>query len=110
MINLDRIECYTRAATPGRWEREDSPYSVVVRHESWDQVIATTLRQCNRDYIAAADPQTVLALCRIARAAMALADKGQEYEFDDIGLGRGAPNSYWEELYDALDDVLKGSP
>lgn len=81
MTPIDELESAARAATPGRWEREDSPYaveweredspySVVVRHESWDQVIATTPRQCNRDYIAAANPQTVLALVRIARAAV----------------------------------------
>jgi hypothetical protein len=39
----------------------------------------------------------------IVRAAQALSDEGQEYAFDDIGLGRGAPNSYWEDLDEALD-------
>lgn len=42
-------------------------------------------------------------LRRVEKAAQALADEGQEYDFDDIGLGRGAPNSYWEDLDEALD-------
>ena len=39
----------------------------------------------------------------IYTAAQALADEGREYDFADIGLGRGAPNSYWEDLDEALD-------
>lgn len=42
---------------------------------------------------------------RIVTAAKSLADEAQEYSFDDIGLGRGAPNSYWEDLDEALDQV-----
>ena len=42
---------------------------------------------------------------RIVTAAKALTDEAQEYSFDDIGLGRGAPNSYWEDLDEALDQV-----
>lgn len=42
-------------------------------------------------------------VARIAAAAQALANEAQEYNFDDIGLGRGAPNSYWEDLDDALE-------
>lgn len=42
---------------------------------------------------------------RIVTAAKSLADEAQEYSFADIGLGRGAPNSYWEDLDEALDQV-----
>lgn len=42
---------------------------------------------------------------RIVTAAKSLADEAQEYSFDDIGLGRAAPNSYWEDLDEALDQV-----
>lgn len=55
------------------------------------------------------DENVVLAVQRamkVVSAARVLANEGQEYSFDDIGLGRGAPNSYWEDLDDALDDEL----
>jgi hypothetical protein len=46
-------------------------------------------------------------LRRIERAAQALSDEAQEYAMD-FGLGCAAPNSYWEDLWEALDpDPLK---
>lgn len=41
-------------------------------------------------------------LRRIEKAAQALADEAQEYAMD-FGLGCAAPNSYWEDLFGALD-------
>ena len=50
------------------------------------------------------DDEVVRKIERIVRAARALAEEGQEYAFDDLGLGRGAPNSFWEDLDDAIDE------
>lgn len=120
MINLDRIECYAHAATPGPWKQagidsNNSHWMREVRDRKdngvcWCGAFPESAAHANAAYLAVCDPQTMLALCRIARAAQALADEGQEYEFDDIGLGRAVPNSYWEDLDDALDDALKASP
>lgn len=42
-------------------------------------------------------------LRKIEMAAAALSDEAQEFSFDEFGLGRAAPNSYWEDLDEALD-------
>lgn len=86
-------------ATPGKWEVEEAPFSVVVRRESWDQVVATTPRQCNRDYIAVASPDVVAALARIALAAVQWGHSAtsittwDQFEADE------------RSLYDALRDA-----
>ena len=52
----------------------------------------------------------LIELSRVARAARALADEAQEYDMD-FGLGCAAPNSYWEDLWNALDpDPLDERP
>lgn len=40
---------------------------------------------------------------KIEKAARALSEEAQEFSFDEFGLGRAAPNSYWEDLDEALD-------
>lgn len=43
------------------------------------------------------------ALRRVATAADKLSFEAQEYDFDD-GLGQGAPQSFWDDLSEALDE------
>ena len=44
------------------------------------------------------------ALKTVVNAARNLVFESEEYEFDD-GLGRGAPQSYWDELDSALEEI-----
>lgn len=49
------------------------------------------------------DAECVERIERVFTALRELVANAEEYELD-CGLGRGAPNSYWEDLDDALDD------
>ena len=74
-LDLDDLERKAREATPGPWrvdgyDCETGQHAAVVRSaapdEQWDPV-PQPIAECDAEYIAAANPATVLALCAEVR-------------------------------------------
>jgi len=80
-MDLEKLQQLAREATPGPWRWEETIYGESVRDVHNEPVFFAgsvghenaTLHISDEDarYIAAADPTTVLALIRVARAAAA---------------------------------------
>lgn len=80
--DLDRLETLAKAATPGPWVMDDdqqTSYPVVRTNEGIAIAGCPTNRltrgRINTEFIAAADPQTVLALIAELRAARTFRDE-----------------------------------
>ena len=78
MIDLKRLETVAQAATPGPWEWDEFRGVTSSRgnRRITDGLYCTTGERnsevCNGEYIASLDPQTVLAMLKVVRAAQAL--------------------------------------
>jgi hypothetical protein len=100
-IDLDKLEALARAATPGPWEKSFGRYDVIAPSESnagldLYHVCDTSgrnypRRSCNADFIAAANPATVLALIALARRAAADAPAADEREAFEAWFAREFP-------------------
>ena len=80
-----RAGCRLQDAENRAWKAEDLASSLAI--------------QMKRDPAREAEVER---LAKIEKAARELSANAEEYALD-CGLGRGAPNSYWEDLDEALD-------
>lgn len=88
MINLDAIESAARAATPGPWHFSRDNWNIYVGPIDADFCVGVYEPDDDADmtgeFIALSDPETVLALCRIARAAVEMMDYGAAMDYPGL--------------------------
>lgn len=72
MSKYDDLEVKAKAATAGVWRRAATAFNGIVNGKfsfTKENVIATAVEKRDAEFIASADPQTVLELIEIAKAA-----------------------------------------
>ena len=113
-IDLDQIEQAASQATPGPWDVIDTTdilalggteeATVIAATHFW-QFPPTTKRSVNdAEHIANCDPQTVLALVRVVRAAVNLAFVYEEVE--PLPLNSYDRQQMYERAWAAFDEAL----
>lgn len=90
-MKLDELEAHAKAATPGPWTVLDGDGCGWINELTQGYDGQFPIADCN--YIAAANPQTVLALIAVARAA--------KEEVED-------PPVFLDEALDSLERTLRG--
>jgi hypothetical protein len=103
-IDLDELERLARAATPGPWQA--AGYSVTHEYKpgvSEAVAVSHIARPHDAAFIAAANPETVLALIRIAKAASEACSRLEDPVDTLIEVGNGTTD---EMLHKAADDLL----
>lgn len=112
MIDLDALEKLAKAATPGPWDKyPTTKYSLDIvtydEHGEEAETICEVMGDKDHEYIAAANPQTILALCRELRAAREVVDKAKAVLSDSSAIVRGAvlvSHGEMDGLFDAVND------
>lgn len=110
MTALSRLKQLAEAATPGPWEAYGTWVAEVTAHAAGDpEAPDTRLLECdefNADYIAAANPQTILALLALVEAGQKIRDRLEA----DIGLmppDEAAELLSYDAARQALEEMLK---
>lgn len=101
MSKYDDLEMKAKAATAGAWRRAATTFNGIVNGKfsfTKENVIATAVEKRDAEFIASANPQTVLELIEIAKAAenMLLASNHWEQQTLALRLAKllGNPGVY----------------
>jgi class 3 adenylate cyclase len=109
LLNIKQVRRLVRehkSLQDALFQSQEAAKRLAVANALRDNVMGRIAVACFGDANNVPDEQCVAAVERLARvaiAARALAAQAEEYELD-CGLGRGAPNSWWEDLDEALDE------